>query len=341
MRISTASTSNPANIEAPVVASRLPNFFIVGAPKAGTTSLYHYLDQHPEVYMSPIKEPNYFSPEIRIDNIDANWQEWAQREDKSLQQYLRGSMEEKRFGGIVSNFSDYQKLFRNVTSEKAVGEASVCYLWSETAARNIALTTPDAKIIMVLRNPVDRAFSQYKQAVVEGLTGKSFHELLRTSLTHKSEKFALLNPFLEFGLYHEQVKRYTELFPPANLRIYLYEDYKRAPRETLTHLFDFLGVDSQFSPDMSEKHLRTNLPRFLWISHMLKKHRIWTSFKNAVPGPLVPIVRRWVLHDRHSEKLEPVDRALLIGYYQMDILRLSTLIGRDLHEWMLSPQSPQ
>src|SRR5258708_108403 len=177
---------NYSSTRTPPMVSALPNFFIVGAPKAGTTSLYYYLGQHPDVYMSPVKEPNYFAEEIRLCNIGAQWQDWAQRENDSLQQYLLGPMQEKRFGGIVSNWTDYLKLFQNVNGEKAIGEASVCYLWSRTAARNIASTTPNAKIIMVLRNPVDRAFSQYKQAVASGLIGKSFREQVRKSLNNKS-----------------------------------------------------------------------------------------------------------------------------------------------------------
>jgi hypothetical protein len=164
----------------------LPNFFIVGAPKAGTTSLYHYLDQHPDIYMSPVKEPNYFAEEVRLRNISAEWQEWAHREQNSLRAYLSGPMHEKKFGGIVASWSDYLKLFKNVKDEKAIGEASVCYLWSKTAARSIASATPHAKIVMVLRNPVDRAFSQYKQALASGLIAKSFRELVRKSLNSKS-----------------------------------------------------------------------------------------------------------------------------------------------------------
>jgi Sulfotransferase family len=328
------STLNPASAEAPATSPALPNFFIVGAPKAGTTSLYHYLAQHPDVYMSPIKEPNYFSEEIRLGNIDANWQEWAQREDASLQQYLRGPMQEKRFGGIVSNWPDYLKLFQNVNGEKALGEASVCYLWSKTAAQNIASTLPNSKIIMVLRDPVERAFSQYKQSVASGLVKNSFRELVETNLNRKSDKFDLLNPFLEFGLYHEQVKRYMELFPAENLRIYLYEELRRALAETLADIFRFLGVDPQFSPDTSEQHLRSQVPRYIWPSYMLNTFRMLSPLKNAIPGPFRPAVRKWVFSHGQSLELDPADRIYLNNYYREDTVRLSTLIKRDLHGWL-------
>jgi hypothetical protein len=335
MHAKPSSTLNPApSAEAPATSPALPNFFIVGAPKAGTTSLYHYLAQHPDVYMSPIKEPNYFSEEIRLCNIDANWQEWAQREDASLQQYLRGPMQEKRFGGIVSNWPDYLKLFQNVNGEKALGEASVCYLWSKTAAQNIASTLHNAKIIMVLRDPVERAFSQYKQSVASGLVKNSFRELVETNLNRKSDKFDLLNPFLEFGLYNEQVKRYMELFPAENLRIYLYEELRRALPETLADIFRFLEVDPQFSPDTSEQHLRSRAPRYIWPSYMLKQFRIWSPLKNAIPGPFRPAVRKWVFSHSQSLELDPADRIYLNNYYREDTVRLSTLIKRDLHGWL-------
>jgi len=334
MHAKPSSTLNPVSAEAPATSPALPNFFIVGAPKAGTTSLYHYLAQHPDVYMSPIKEPNYFSEEIRLGNIDANWQEWAQREDESLQQYLRGSMQEKRFGGIVSNWPDYVKLFQNVNGEKALGEASVCYLWSKTAAQNIASILPNAKIIMVLRDPVERAFSQYKQSVANGLVKNSFRELVETNLNRKSDKFDLLNPFLEFGLYHEQVKRYMELFPTENLRIYLYEELRHTLSETLADIFRFLEVDPQFAPDTSEQHLRSQAPRYIWPSYMLKTFRIGMPLKNVIPGRFRPTVRKWVFSHSQSLDLDPADRVYLNDYYREDTVRLSTLIKRDLHGWL-------
>src|SRR5579863_1241705 len=134
---------------------RLPNFFIVGAPKAGTTSLYHYLDQHPEIYMSPVKETNHFASEIRLAGFADELQEQVKRDMRAMQKYLAGPMSEKRFGAVGLEWDDYLKLFRNATDEKAIGEASVCYLWSRTAAKNIFARIPRAKIIMILRDPAE------------------------------------------------------------------------------------------------------------------------------------------------------------------------------------------
>ena len=99
---------------------RPPNFFIVGAPKAGTTSLYHYLDQHPNIYMSPIKEPHYFASEIRPENCDPGLRDEMARESRGLREFLSGPMTQKRFSGIVTEWADYMRLFANANTESAL-----------------------------------------------------------------------------------------------------------------------------------------------------------------------------------------------------------------------------
>ena len=184
---------------------RLPNFFIVGAPKAGTTSLYAYLDQHPEVYMSPLKEPNYFAFELRAENFSKEDQPRIAREAAALRDYLDGDMRDKRFGGLVSDWLDYGKLFRNASTETAIGEASPMYLWSGSAAHNIARRLPHAKIIISLRNPVDRAYSQYLQMTSIGMIRRSFRQQIQASMMDERRCFGPSWPLLEFGQYHAQV----------------------------------------------------------------------------------------------------------------------------------------
>ena len=308
----------------------LPNFFIVGAPKAGTTSLYHQLDQHPQVYMSPVKEPCYFASEIRPGNFEEEHQPRIKREAQELQRYLTGSLAEKRFGGIVTEWDDYLKLFQNGTGEKAIGEASVCYLWSETAAKNIASKIPDAKIIMILRDPAERAFSQYLHTVADGLVRRSFREQIELG-TKNSGKFSVLHPFLEFGMYYEQVKRYIELFPRENLRIYLYEeDHERI----LPDVLEFLNLDLSFMPDTAQRHLEKRVPRTITPAYFLKKYGIWQQAKEWIPGALQSLARTAVLRERKTVTIESKDRQYLIAYYREDVRRLANLLGRDLEAWL-------
>jgi hypothetical protein len=146
-----------------VPQTHLPNFFLVGAPKTGTTSLYHYLKQHPDIYLSAVKEPCFFASEMRPDNFSQEFATSIRLSSQNLLKYLDGPMSGPNPGGIITDWSHYLELFKNVSTETAIGEASVCYLWSATAAGNIHARIPHAKIVVILRDPVERAFSQYLQ----------------------------------------------------------------------------------------------------------------------------------------------------------------------------------
>jgi Sulfotransferase family len=312
----------------------LPNFFVVGAPKAGTTALYAYLDQHPQIYMCPLKEPNYFAAEMRMENIEPADRPRVERQLRALEEYLRGDMREKRFGGLVSSWEDYLKLFRNVANQVAIGEASACYLWSQTAPRNIAARIPHAKIVINLRNPVDRAFSQYLQMVTSGTVRRSFRDQIQASLNCRP----LLGadwPLLEYGRYHEQLSRYLDAFPRSQLHISLYEDLTGDARALLAQLFAFLGVDAGFQADVSQRHHQPAIPRFAAAAaHHLRKRGLWPYLRRLAPNPLGPRLRSLLVRPRSSLQMEQTERRFLTDYYRDDIERLSKLLGRDLTGWL-------
>ena len=144
----------------------LPNFLVIGAAKSGTSSLYMYLKQHPEIYMSPIKEPHFFS-----------------FDDESKMTKGPGDPIHK----AITNFDDYQAQFDGVTDEKAIGEASTSYLYRPEAPGRIHAMLPDAKLIVILRNPVDRAFSAYMHVVRDKReTSKDFAEALSKEESRKA-----------------------------------------------------------------------------------------------------------------------------------------------------------
>ena len=276
-------------------ARALPNFFIAGAPKSGTTSLYHYLDQHPQIYMSPIKEPHYFAPEIRMERLSERLRERAERDARALREYLDGPMREKRFGGPVTEWNDYLRLFAGADGQKAIGEASVCYLWSESAAANIHRQIPDARIIAVLRDPVEMAFSMYLQNMRSGVLACTFREAIETGLAQRGGPIDVLHPFLDLGLYSEQIRRFLEKFGREQVRVYWYEDYSAEASRLLANIFRFLGVDQAFRPDMSTRYLEAGMP---------------------------------------DMALEPADRTYLTEFYREDILKLADLMRRDLSGWL-------
>jgi hypothetical protein len=312
----------------------LPNFFIVGAPKAGTTALYEYLDQHAQVYMSPLKEPNFFASEFRLDNFSEADRPGIQREMRVLQAYLNGDLLEKRFGGLITAWEDYLQLYRNTSNEIAIGEATPCYLWSKTAPGNIAEKIPHAKIIMSLRNPADRAFSQYLHMVTIGSFRRSFGDLISAGLHREHKYFGPAWPLLEFGRYYEQVKRYMHEFPKSQIHISLYEDLQLAPSRLISELFDFLGVDPSFEVDLSLRHLEPRVPKLATTAYFLKKWGIWSSLRALAPPAWRSRLRGQLFRSRASLAMEQADRRILTEYYREDVMKLASLIDRDLSAWL-------
>jgi len=316
------------------LASRLPNFFLVGAPKTGTTSLYHYLQQHPEIYLSPVKEPCFFASEMRADNFNREFANSMRLSSRNLLKYLDGPMSGPSPGGIVADWSEYLKLFKNVDAEKAVGEASVCYLWSPTAPGNIHAQVPKAKIVVILRDPVERAFSQYLQYAVGGLLTRSFRQQIELCLRNTDPAFGPLRPFLEYGLYYQQVKRYLDLFSPAHIRIFLYEEAWRSPSRFLKDLFRFLGVDARIDIDTSVRDLERRAPKAMPLHYALRKSGSVPRLKKLLPASFHKQLRAALFKHKPSLQLDAKDRQYALEYYRADIQKLSSLLGRDLSVWL-------
>jgi len=315
-----------------VEMSRLPNFFIAGAPKAGTTSLYHYLDQHPQVYMSPVKEPNFFAAEIREENFDPPLRAGIARDARALREFLSGDMREKRFGGIVEKWEDYLRLFAHANHESAVGEASVCYLWSPTAPEGIAARIPDAKILVMLRDPAERAFSQYLHGLGNGAITWSFREHIQRNLRHKSQQIGVHYPFLEFGLYGEQLGRYRERFG-RNVWVGFHDDFQNRPLEVFQSICWFLGVAADFSPDMQSRRMEAQVPILGGLGQM-KRSGFWQAAAKVTPASLRPRIRRALIGKPGTTRMDPADRQYLVDFYREDIGKLSTLLDRNLDGWL-------
>jgi len=312
-----------------------PNFFIVGAAKAGTTSLYHQLDQHPDIYMSPLKEPCYFASEVRPENFEPDSQERAREAARDLRSFLNGSMEEKRSTGIVCEWEDYIRLFAAATTQRAVGEASVSYLWSRTAAQRIAAQMPQAKIIMVLRSPAERAFSQYLHGVSDGYITESFQSYVCASLRHSGERFSLYHPFLEMGFYTDQVQRYFDRFPRNQIRIWVYEETRKRPLEFLREVLEFLDVDPAFVPDTSKRHNQPHIARMVKPAQALRRLGVWQMMRRVTPAPMRTRLRGALYRPTGSVRMDSADRALMLDFYRGDIHRLEGLLNRDLNAWLV------
>jgi hypothetical protein len=313
---------------------RTPNFFVAGAPKAGTTSLYHYLDQHPQIYLSPIKEPNYFAGEMRFENFCPQWQRMAAGNRAALAGYLQGPATAKFSGGPVPEWGDYLRLFQSANGHRAIGEASVCYLWSPTAPERIAARFPAARIITILRDPVERAFSQHVHALMSADRPMSFREHVDAGMRATGSEMSESYPFLHFGRYGEQIERYLQFFPREQVRVVFYDDYQANPAGLLRGLFEFLGVDAGFTPDFTTRHMVAKVPRSYAVNRSLKAMGLWQAGRRLLPAALRSYARRLAFRRREAFRLDPADRQYLLDFYREDIRKLSGLLNRDLSSWL-------
>jgi Sulfotransferase domain len=290
----------------------LPNFLIIGAMKSGTTALYYYFEQHPQIYMSPIKEPNFFCSEGQ-ENPD---------------------------GKSITSIEAYRDLFRHASDATAIGEASHCYLYEPQAAARIRAHVPGAKLIAVLRNPIDRAYSHFLHMVRNGTEPLTdFAQALREEEVGAHRERSPQD-YIGRGLYYDQLKRYFDTFGQDQVRVYLYEDLSDAPVEMLRDAFRFLGVDDSFVPDVSLRRNVSGRPKYETVDRILRRpSAIKDMLKLYLPGRL-----RWSLSKAFDElkarnlveppSVQPEVRRQLIEVYRQDILKLEGLLHRDLSGWL-------
>ena len=234
--------------------NKLPDFLIVGAAKSGTTALYHYLIQHPEIFLTPIKETNYFA--LKDTSISFK----GPKDDIGIHRRT------------ITDIVDYQNQFINITNEKAVGEICPSYLYYEDAPKNIRECIPEVKIIVILREPVERAFSAWVHLTRDGREKLSFLDALNDESRRIKENWAEIWHYKEEGMYYKQLKRYFDFFSKENIKVILYEDFKQKPALVYSDICDFIGVNNSFVPDMNVKHNTGSFSSSRFVTYLLMKN---------------------------------------------------------------------
>ena len=293
----------------------LPNFLIIGAAKSGTTSLYNYLKQHPEIYMSPVKEPYFFT--FMNEKVD-----------------LKGPFDKATQEQIITNIKDYKKLFEKVKDEKAIGECSNSYLFFyEKSGKNIKDIIPDCKIIAILRNPIERAFSHYTQMVMIGHENLSFREAIDSEEKRKKNGWRWHYQYIGQSMYSKQLSWYISNFGRKNVKIYLFEDIKNNPEKLLEDIFDFLKVSKNIKINFNKVYNVSGIPKIKFI------HDIIIDKKLRNIGKILPVeLKMKILNTIFIKNLKkPIinenDKQFLKNIFFNDILELQKICNRNLMHW--------
>lgn len=281
----------------------LPNFIIAGAVKAGTTSLNYYLKQHPDIYMPPFKEPRFFA----YDPADPNHNS------------------ENGLNFPIRTLDEYQALFSGVTNEKAIGEASPHYMISPVAPRHIRQIIPDVRLIFSLRHPVKRAYSVYWHQMRLGNESRPIEQAF-TEQDHRVRN----------GCYYALLQPWFELFDASQIKVILFEELVREPMQLLNELYQFLGVETGFEPDLTIRNKGGAMKneRLGRLLEKVKTHPLRQRLDPLLPNTLRSAAAE--LRNKNFADTPPMPPAVqeqLYAYYHDDILHLEQLLQKDLTIW--------
>ena len=297
-----------------------PTFLLVGAAKAGTTSLFQYLSQHPSIFTPSVKEPRYFA--IAEDEHKL-WRgpDWMSGLDDA---------------DFVSDWDTYRSLFEGSESYEAAGEASTLYLYDSKAPERIAQRLPHVHIFAVLRHPVDRAFSHWVmnwQAGVEPL--ESFEEALAEEDQRIAEGWSPTYHYARRGRYGEQIARYQKYFPPEQLRVYLYDAYRQDAEGMVQSIFDQLGVTHATVDTSGRYNTASATPSPAIKRAMSLANPVRQLLKHLLPDGVRRKVRGAV-EEKLYEKLRiaPETARQLAATFEDDLRTLQERTSIDLSEWI-------
>ncbi len=296
----------------------LPNFVIMGVQKAGTTSIYNYLKQHPQIYMSPVKEPHFLQDDWQTENAD---------EVSNLK---------KKKKVKVTTLEDYAQLFANVTDEIAIGEASPnCLLHHRTSIPQILKYIPTAKLIAILRNPVDRAYSDY---LMNAREGKKTTQLMVQAKERSQESHVIRK-----GFYYEALQDFYAHFDLQQIKVFLYDDLQKDSVHFMQEMYHFLEVDATYSPDIHRVSQKGQVPKNKAVNRFFKQPntlRLSTAntLKQILPNRPLRNFKKFLINlnmeSKDQHPLSQAERQVLLDLYRPDIIKLQDLIQRDLSAWL-------
>ncbi|HEV2124502.1 MAG TPA: sulfotransferase [Chloroflexota bacterium] len=302
-------------------ASFRPNFFIVGAPKCGTTALYRYLAQHPDVFMPTNKEPKFFCPDL----------DTGSERDAEV---------------FVRDLESYLALFAEANGARCVGEATTFYMYSRDAARNIHAFCPEARIIVMLRNPVDVMYALHEERLYNGNEDiADFQEALQAAPERKlGRRLPPRGSVPSFLQYREvvrfsgQLERYLEQFGRENVHVIIFDDFVRDTEACYRAVLAFLELSDSFLPSFEVVNPSKKLRSRALAQLMRRPPPGLRSLVRAVLPPKLRLALTQRVRDLNTKRgarppLDPELRRGLLREYREEVERLGYLIGRDLSRW--------
>jgi len=290
----------------------LPNFLIVGAAKSGTTSLYEYLRGHPDVFMPDWKEPAFFAP--------------------------------PEAGGVTAE-AEYRKLFAGAEGKKAIGEASVAYLYVPDAPEKIkSLLGSETKIVVILRNPVDMAYSNWGHQAREGYEALPFADaitkekerLADPDFFRKNGSWAANLAYLDRARYSKQLDNYMHTFPAANIKVYIYEEFFKPDLPQWRDLCLFLGINAGIRPKRKTYNPAGTARNRQLQKFLNRPSGIKDALKTLLPAPVRSVIRKKLeTLNRKDANLQPLENNLrrqLENDFRADVRRLEKILDRSLQD---------
>lgn len=281
----------------------LPTFIVAGTFKAATTSIYDYLKQHPQIFMPEIKEAKYFVFEPHNpEHVRARRQKYP-----------------------IRTLEEYQKLFSGANDEIAIGEASPVYISSLFALQQIYQTIPDVQLIFSLRNPIDRAYSGYSMRLRNGYESRP----VRQAMAEDAQEFLAKS-------YYKQLLPWYEHFPAEQIKVVLFEEIKKDAVQVMQEIYQFLGVDRTFVPDVSYHQNIGGVPKSQARQTVVNYLRRYRLLRFYLPKGLRAHFSEFARGNLEKAPPLPADiRQMLAGLYSEDIAPLAELTGLDLSVWDL------
>ena len=297
---------------------RLPDFLIVGAQKCGTTSLYYWLREHPSCFLPKIKEPHYFS----------RFEPWEK---------LVVS------GSIIRDEIAYKKLFAEANEGQICGEASPSYLYETGVATRIAEAQPGCRCIIIVRDPVERAYSQYRMNVVGGTETRSFLEAIESSVGKKPTSWSEQNDiYIELSRYGTQLQRYFDAFPRDQILVVTAHTLAADPLEVMKQVSDLLQIEAAWWDSFDfKRHHEGRIPRNPLVKKLLTSTTARAMGRALIPKGARPFVAERVLSKKPPRaEFDLQAREIIWSEIESEIRELERLLGRRLPElWGSHPDN--